>query len=68
MKLVPCPICQKLSDWETTPTKPFCSERCKTMDLGNWASEKYRFEAKEESPSEESLANENDSPFRKKTP
>ena len=35
-----CPICKK----ETTPTSefyPFCCERCKIIDLGNWASEKY---------------------------
>jgi uncharacterized protein len=35
-----CPICQKevaLSD----PEMPFCSERCRLIDLGNWASEKY---------------------------
>jgi endogenous inhibitor of DNA gyrase (YacG/DUF329 family) len=35
-----CPICKKpveLSD----PFMPFCSERCKEVDLGNWATEKY---------------------------
>ncbi len=35
-----CPICKKpasLSD----PYMPFCSERCKLIDLGNWATEKY---------------------------
>ncbi|HTR36233.1 MAG TPA: DNA gyrase inhibitor YacG [Bryobacteraceae bacterium] len=35
-----CPICKK----EVTPADPFfpfCSERCKIIDLGNWASEKY---------------------------
>jgi len=35
-----CPICKKdvkLGD----PDFPFCSERCKLLDLGNWASEKY---------------------------
>ena len=35
-----CPICKK----ETTPESeffPFCSERCKIIDLGNWATEKY---------------------------
>jgi endogenous inhibitor of DNA gyrase (YacG/DUF329 family) len=35
-----CPICKK----EVTPEIdffPFCSERCKIIDLGNWASEKY---------------------------
>jgi endogenous inhibitor of DNA gyrase (YacG/DUF329 family) len=35
-----CPICKK----EVPPDGqflPFCSERCKLIDLGNWASEKY---------------------------
>jgi endogenous inhibitor of DNA gyrase (YacG/DUF329 family) len=35
-----CPICKK----EVAPASdffPFCSERCKIIDLGNWASEKY---------------------------
>ena len=35
-----CPICKKevaLGD----PHMPFCSERCRVTDLGNWASEKY---------------------------
>ena len=35
-----CPICKKpvvISD----PEFPFCSERCRLIDLGAWASEKY---------------------------
>jgi len=36
-----CPICRKPTDSETHPEFPFCSERCRTHDLGNWASEKY---------------------------
>ena len=36
-----CPICKKPTDSETTPDFPFCSERCRLFDLGNWASEKY---------------------------
>ena len=35
-----CPICKRkvaLGD----PEFPFCSERCRDADLGNWASEKY---------------------------
>jgi endogenous inhibitor of DNA gyrase (YacG/DUF329 family) len=35
-----CPICKKevaLSD----PFMPFCSDRCRLVDLGNWAAEKY---------------------------
>ncbi len=36
-----CPICKK----EVQPGgayAPFCSDRCRLIDLGNWASEKYR--------------------------
>jgi endogenous inhibitor of DNA gyrase (YacG/DUF329 family) len=36
-----CPICKKPTDSETNAEFPFCSERCRTIDLGNWASEKY---------------------------
>jgi uncharacterized protein len=37
-----CPICRKPTDSETDADFPFCSERCRLLDLGNWASEKYR--------------------------
>jgi hypothetical protein len=37
-----CPICRKKISWEANPFRPFCSERCKLMDLGNWLSERYR--------------------------
>jgi endogenous inhibitor of DNA gyrase (YacG/DUF329 family) len=37
---VKCPICKKPVDMKD-PLAPFCSERCKLIDLGNWASEKY---------------------------
>jgi endogenous inhibitor of DNA gyrase (YacG/DUF329 family) len=37
-----CPICGKPVDSETSADFPFCSERCRMMDLGNWASEKYK--------------------------
>jgi uncharacterized protein len=36
-----CPICRKPVDSEAQAEFSFCSERCKTLDLGNWASEKY---------------------------
>jgi uncharacterized protein len=36
-----CPICKKPTDSETNAEFPFCSDRCRTIDLGNWASEKY---------------------------
>ena len=28
--------------WEDNPHRPFCSERCRVIDLGSWASERYR--------------------------
>lgn len=39
-----CPICQKpvdLKDPAAYPDAPFCSARCRELDLGNWAMEKY---------------------------
>ncbi|HWC78170.1 MAG TPA: DNA gyrase inhibitor YacG [Blastocatellia bacterium] len=40
-----CPICDKPVRWKDNPHRPFCSERCSTIDLGNWASENYRVAA-----------------------
>jgi hypothetical protein len=36
-----CPICRKPTDSETDSEFPFCSERCRMTDLGNWAAERY---------------------------
>jgi endogenous inhibitor of DNA gyrase (YacG/DUF329 family) len=36
-----CPICKRPTDSEGNADFPFCSERCRLLDLGNWASEKY---------------------------
>jgi len=36
-----CPICKNPTDSDTHAEFPFCSERCRERDLGNWASEKY---------------------------
>jgi uncharacterized protein len=35
-----CPICKKAVD-RRFPDFPFCSERCRLIDLGNWSSENY---------------------------
>ena len=35
-----CPICRKSVE-RGQPEYPFCSERCRLLDLGAWASEKY---------------------------
>ena len=48
-----CPICKKPVAMDA-PNMPFCSERCKLIDLGNWASEKYVIpEPISESPGED---------------
>ncbi|HZS52762.1 MAG TPA: DNA gyrase inhibitor YacG [Bryobacteraceae bacterium] len=37
---VSCPICGKQVPLDD-PNMPFCSDRCRLLDLGNWASESY---------------------------
>jgi endogenous inhibitor of DNA gyrase (YacG/DUF329 family) len=37
-----CPQCSRLVMWPATPTYPFCSERCRLIDLGAWAQGEYR--------------------------
>ena len=39
--MIRCPICRKPVE-KDNPELPFCSERCRIIDLGNWAMEKYR--------------------------
>lgn len=40
---VRCPECGRPSPWSAAnPWRPFCSQRCKQIDLGAWASESYR--------------------------
>ncbi|MSM38359.1 MAG: DNA gyrase inhibitor YacG [Geobacter sp.] len=41
-----CPVCKKPSLWEGNPARPFCSDRCKMIDLGAWAAEEYRIPGK----------------------
>ena len=36
-----CPICKASTDSAKHPDFPFCSERCRLLDLGNWAAERY---------------------------
>lgn len=37
-----CPQCHKPTSWEDNVNRPFCSERCRLLDLGAWAGESYR--------------------------
>ena len=40
-KNIKCPSCKKPGDWFATPFGPFCSKRCKLVDLGKWFSEEH---------------------------
>lgn len=57
---VTCPICKRLTTWHENPFRPFCSERCKLIDLGEWASENYKIagDKKEETSDDEREKNE----------
>jgi endogenous inhibitor of DNA gyrase (YacG/DUF329 family) len=46
--VVTCPTCGKEQVWDSSNRyRPFCSERCKLIDLGKWANEEYRVEQRE---------------------
>jgi uncharacterized protein len=48
-RVVACPGCGKSVEWTPAAAwRPFCSERCKLIDLGAWASERYRTPAIED--------------------
>lgn len=36
---IKCPTCKKVGGWFAGPFGPFCSKRCKLVDLGKWFSE-----------------------------
>ena len=41
MSTIRCPICEKQFDPATTSAMPFCSDRCRQIDLGRWLRESY---------------------------
>jgi endogenous inhibitor of DNA gyrase (YacG/DUF329 family) len=49
----PCPTCGGPAEWENNPDRPFCSERCRMIDLGRWSSEDY---VVDDSPTDEDSA------------
>jgi endogenous inhibitor of DNA gyrase (YacG/DUF329 family) len=56
VRTVPCPSCRKPALFsEQNRWRPFCSERCRSADLGAWASERFRVPA--ESPPDDELPN-----------
>ena len=48
-RVVKCPQCGTPVPWSPeSKWRPFCSERCKMIDLGAWATESYRIPVEEE--------------------
>ena len=38
---IKCPYCRTETQWQNNPSRPFCSERCRLIDLGRWDNEEY---------------------------
>ena len=54
-RTVACPRCGAPVRWGAeSPFRPFCSERCKMIDLGAWVNEEYRIPAEEKREEEDS--------------
>jgi len=53
-----CPICKKpvRAARPENPSAPFCSARCRDVDLGRWLDGDYRIPVRDEVPSEEEVA------------
>ena len=55
-----CPICKKEIAWEGNRYRPFCSKRCKWIDLGRWASGDYRIPTRPEEEEGKELPDESE--------
>lgn len=59
---VSCPRCAKPVRWgPESPFRPFCSERCKMIDLGAWANEEYRVAVKDKDEDADAKSPESES-------
>ena len=60
MSVVRCPICQRAMEGDARdwPSYPFCSPRCRTIDLGRWLGEAYRIPAEETGEDDETQQEE----------
>ncbi|HTV77949.1 MAG TPA: DNA gyrase inhibitor YacG [Steroidobacteraceae bacterium] len=51
---VKCPTCGRSIEWsDQSPFRPFCSERCRVIDLGAWLTEKHAIPGSESGPGPE---------------
>jgi hypothetical protein len=53
MKQIRCPVCGKLFDPTATEAMPFCSRRCRMIDLGRWLGEEYTIPVAEQDDEED---------------
>ena len=52
-KTVKCPTCGKKVKWDaSSPWRPFCSDRCRLIDLGEWADESHCIPGEDTFPEE----------------
>jgi len=59
MKTVRCPTCKREVEWNARSAfRPFCSERCRLIDLGAWFSEEHAIPGDPASPEETEAARE----------
>jgi endogenous inhibitor of DNA gyrase (YacG/DUF329 family) len=62
MSLIRCPICEKRFDPAQSPAMPFCSERCRQIDLGRWLREVYSVPVERERDEEDGVEGERENP------
>ena len=55
-----CPTCGKAVSWEGNIFRPFCSERCRLIDLQGWFGERYRVPQDESLDAEENMGHNGD--------
>ncbi len=56
---IKCPECDTIFDYYQSTSRPFCSEKCKMIDLGHWFHETYRIPTKENGEKELELEDDN---------
>ena len=55
---VKCPTCRRPVEWSPeSPYRPFCSERCRLIDLGAWFNEQHKIPDESAAAADESPAN-----------
>ena len=60
-KIVKCPSCKVSIEYSLeNKFRPFCSERCKILDLGDWASQNFRIPGESTGTIDPNLANDDD--------